>query len=157
MSQHLPAIPPVDPGIAGFLGRALSLEMSAVQQFLALARQAAAWGLERPAARFRAEANGELEHAERIMARMMALGLAPNVTVLRPVRTGASLADLITAAGALERELVGFYGAAVRHCARLSDNDNRLFFDTLLAEELAHAGRFDAWLVEGNPPAGGAP
>ena len=136
--------PPPDPGVAGFLGRALSLEMSAVQQFLANARLLASWGLEPEAARFRAEAQGELEHVERIMARMIALGLAPNVSVLRPVRTGADPAALYAIAADLERQLVAFYGAAARHCASISDGAGRVFFETLLAEEAAHAEGFEA-------------
>lgn len=136
--------PPPDPGVAGFLGRALSLEMSAVQQFLANARLLASWGLEPEAARFRAEAQGELEHAERIMARMIALGLAPNVSVLRTVQTGPDPAALHAIAAGLERELVAFYGAAARHCATIGDGAGRVFFETLLAEETAHAEGFEA-------------
>ena len=45
----------------GYLGRALSLEMSAVQLYMTQARLVAAWGLTEPAERLRNEAHEEME------------------------------------------------------------------------------------------------
>lgn len=136
---------------AGFLGRALSLEMSAVQQFLVIARQFAAWGLDQQAAVFRAEAAAELEHAERLVARMLSLGLAPAVSVLRPMRTAPDPAGLLAIAAELEDDLARFYDHAAAACARQGDAVGATFFDHLKAEELAHAGRFRA-LSGGDAP-----
>ena len=60
----------MDQHILGYLGRALSLEFSAVQMYSTQARLVASWGLDGPAARLVAEAREEMGHVERIIDRM---------------------------------------------------------------------------------------
>ncbi len=40
------------------------------------------------------------------------------------------------------------YAEASSHCARIGDQDNRLFFEALLAEEQAHAVTLKDWLQQ---------
>ncbi len=138
--------PQSDPRILGYLGRALSLELSAVQQYTTQARLAAAWGLARPAERLRTEAMEEMGHVERVIARMLALGAAPNASVLRPVGLGRDLRELLQQDRALEGELVRLYTDATRYCVSGGDHDGRLFFETLLEEEREHGRELDRWL-----------
>jgi len=139
---------PSDQRVLGYLGRALSLELSAVQQYSTQARLAATWGLAEPARRMRNEATEELGHVERVIARMLALGAAPNASQLRPARVGPDLPALLRQDQALEHELVGLYDDATRYCAGQGDHDNRLFFETLLEEEKAHGRELAQWLEE---------
>ena len=74
-----------DQKVLGYFGRALSLELSAVQQYSTQAQLVAAWGLKEAAVSFRREADEELQHADRIIERMLAFGVAPNASQLRPV------------------------------------------------------------------------
>ena len=134
-----------DPQVLGFLGRALSMEMTAVQQYLCLSRFSHLQGFEAISEKFKHEAQEEMSHSERIIGRMLVLGVAPNATQLRPVRLGESLPALIAAAQALEMEIVSFYQTAVDYCSRIGDFDNRLFFEQLLQEEQAHASTLDEW------------
>lgn len=137
-----------DPGVLGYLGRALSLELSAVQMYSFQARLLGAWGLAEAAGRMQTEAGEELEHAERIIGRMLALGAAPNASQLRPVQTGENLRELLVHNHAFENELVNLYDMAMRHSARAGDQDSRLFFETLLNEEKSHARELAQWLQE---------
>jgi bacterioferritin len=137
-----------DPTVLGYLGRALSLELSAVQLYSTQARLVDSWGLAEAAARFSTEAGEEMRHAERIISRMLALGAAPNASQLRPVRLGHSLEQLLQHDHAFERELVGLYGAATRYCAAAGDHDGRVFFEALLDEEQQHARGLEAWLQQ---------
>ena len=139
-----------DPAILGFLGRALSFEFSAVQQYLSLSKLLEMRGMSEAGKRFRHEAEEEMEHAERIIARMLALGFAPNASQLRPVRADGSLVDLMRHAAELEHEIVALYSQAVNYCVRANDPENKLFFGTLLQEEQKHAGEIDAWRRELN-------
>ncbi|AGA34619.1 bacterioferritin [Thioalkalivibrio nitratireducens DSM 14787] len=132
----------------GYLGRALSLEFSAVQQYATQARLAASWGLAAASERLQAEATEETEHASRIIGRMLALGVAPNASQLRPVRLGGSLRELLLHDEELELALVQLYSDATRHCARMGDHDNRMFFETLLEEERAHGTALARWIEE---------
>ncbi len=137
-----------DQRVLGYLGRGLSLELSAVQLYSTQARLVDTWGLAEVAGKLSAEASEELGHAERIISRMLALGVAPNASQLRPVRLGADLRSLLEHDYTFEKELVKLYSEASSHCARIGDQDNRLFFEALLTEEQAHAETLEKWLQE---------
>ncbi len=136
----------VDQRILGYLGRALSLELSAVQLYSTQSRLVATWGLAEVAEKFSAEASEEMAHAERIISRMLALGAAPNASQLRPVRLGQNLQQLLQHDHAFENELISLYEDAARHCSRTGDHDSRVFFEALLDEERQHATALQQWL-----------
>ncbi len=137
-----------DQRVLGYLGRGLSLELSAVQLYSTQARLVDTWGLAEVAGKLSAEASEELGHAERIISRMLALGVAPNASQLRPVTLGGDLRTLLEHDYAFEEELVKLYSEARSHCARIGDQDNRLFFEALLTEEQAHAVSLKDWLQQ---------
>ena len=136
----------VDPKVLGYLGRALSLELSAVQLYTTQSRLVATWGLDAEAAKFQGEAHEELEHAERIITRMLAKGVAPNASQLRPVQLGPDLLSLLRIDHEFERELVKLYHDAVIHCQRQRNQEDRLFFQALLDEESKHALELVNWI-----------
>jgi bacterioferritin len=138
----------VDQRVLGYLGRTLSLELSAVQLYSTQAKLVEAWGLVEVAGKLSAEAGEELAHAERIISRMLALGVAPNASQLRPVQLGRNLQELLQANHVFESEVVSLYEAATRHSARVGDHDSRLFFEALHAEEKEHARHMLDWLQE---------
>jgi len=138
--------------ILGYLGRALSLEFSAVQLYSTQARLVASWGLAEPAAKLRAEAVEEMEHVDRVIGRMLALGVAPNASQLRPAFVGKSLFELLRYDLAFELELVKLYHDATVYCAKIGDHDNRLFFETLLKEEQAHGQELGQWIAQLEQP-----
>ena len=135
-----------DQWVLGYLGRALSLEMTAVQQYATQAKLVSAWGLTAEASKLQAESLEEMGHVERIISRMLALGAAPNASMLRPVKLGANLRDLLLDDAELEKDLVELYSQAANHCARNGDHDNRKFFQDLLEEEQAHDVALTAWV-----------
>jgi len=134
--------------VLGYLGRALSLEFSAVQLYSTQSRLAANWGLDEPAERLGNEATEEMGHVQRIINRMLALGVAPNASQLRPVTLGRDLHELLLGAQALEHELVRLYDQATRHCAKVGLHDDRRFFQALLEEEQEHGRALARWLLE---------
>ena len=138
--------------VLGFLGRALSLEMTAVQQYATQAKLVSAWGLTEEASKLQAESLEEMGHVERVISRMLALGAAPNASILRPVKIGTNLRDLLIADAELERDLVDLYSQAVHHCTRTGDHDNRKFFEDLLREEQEHDVALMAWLKKFETP-----
>ena len=135
----------VDQGVLGYLGRALSLEYSAVQLYSTQSRLVAYWGLASAAERLRHEAEEELRHADRIIERMLALGVAPNASQLRPVKLGANLVETLGINQQFEQELINLYHAAAKHSARIGDHDSRLFFHALLEEEREHHRELLEW------------
>jgi bacterioferritin len=137
----------IHPRTLGYLGRALSLELSAVQQYMTQASLVEAWGLSEAATRLREETVEEMQHAERIIQRMLALGVAPNASQLRPAGVARNLVDLLRQDAVLEAEIVALYQEAVTFCDRVGDQTNGDFFLGLLQEEAAHAQEIDNWLA----------
>jgi len=141
-----------DERVLGYLGRALSLELSAVQLYSTQSKLVASWGFTDVAEKFRKESLEEMQHADRIISRMLGLGVAPNASQLRPVTLGRNLQELLQHDYAFENELIGLYDNATRYCASIADHDNRMFFEALLNEEKAHADDLSKWLQQLQQP-----
>lgn len=137
-----------DQGVLGYLGRALSLEFSAVQLYSTQSRLVAYWGLASAAERLRHEADEELQHSNRIIERMLAVGVAPNASQLRPVKLGHNLVEMLGINQQFEQELIRLYHAAASYSAGIGDHDSRLFFNALLEEERTHHKELLEWQAQ---------
>lgn len=136
-----------NPRVAGFLGRALRHELGAVQHYLAQSSLCGLWGREQDAREFRREAAEELAHAERIIRRMLVLGLAPNATQLDAVRPGHDLADMLVRDRELELCAVRLYDDAQRVSLLLRDAESARLFAELRADEEGHLAELDGRLA----------
>ena len=134
----------VDPRTLGWLSRALTHEMSAVQQYLAQSVLARLWGDEALSSKLRSEAVEELGHAERLMERLIVLGVAPSAGNLPPSRLGRSVDELLAADRELEVEAVRLYQEAVAHAQRMRDRDGASLLADILAEEMEHVQDIDS-------------
>ena len=128
----------VDPRTLGWLSRALSHEMRAVQQYLAQSVLARLWGNETLAKDLRREAVEEMVHAERLMERLILLGVAPSAGNLPPARLGQNVNEMLDADHALEVDAVRLYEEALAHARRMRDTDNAALLEDILGEEIAH-------------------
>ena len=139
-----------DPRTIGWLARALTHEMSAVQQYLAQSVLARLWGDEKLAAELRDEAVEELGHAERLMERLILLGIAPSAGNLPPARLGRTADDLLTADRKLEVDAVRLYREALAHAVRMRDSDSAALLESILGDELAHVQEIDGLMAQRN-------
>ena len=139
----------VDPRTLGWLSRALTHEMSAVQQYLAQSVLARLWGDEALSRKLRSEAVEELGHAERLMERLIISGVAPSAGNLPPSRLGRSVDELLAADRQLEVDAVRLYQEAVAHARRMRDSDGASLLAEILAEEMEHVQEIDS-LRNGN-------
>ena len=137
-----------DPRLSGYLTRALSHELAAVQQYLMQAKLAGLWGMADMSARLREDVNEELVHAERLMERMLVLGIPSNATQLPAVRTGRSVEEMLQIDRELEIEAVRLYEDAAHYCARIRDSETQALFADILQDELGHLGDLDRMLTE---------
>ncbi|MHB8915102.1 MAG: ferritin-like domain-containing protein [Thiobacillus sp.] len=128
----------VDPRTLGWLSRALSHEMRAVQQYLAQSVVARLWGDETLSKNLRREAVEEMVHAERLMERLIVLGVAPSAGNLPPARLGRNANELLDADHALEIDAVRLYEEALVHTRRMRDTDSAALLEDILGEEIAH-------------------
>ncbi len=139
----------VDPRTLGWIARALTHEMSALQQYLAQSVLARLWGDEALAAKLRHEAMEELSHAERLMERLILLGVAPSAGNLTPARLGRRVEELLAADHELERNAVRLYQEAAAHARRMRDTESAALLEAILGEELAHVQELTTMLEEG--------
>lgn len=133
----------VDPRTLGWLARALTHEMSAVQQYLAQSVLARLWGEEALASKLRHEAVEELGHAERLMERLILMGVAPSAGNLPPARLGRSVDELLAADRVLEVDAVRLYQEALAHAQRMRDPDSAALLESILGEEITHVREID--------------
>ena len=133
-----------DARVLGWLTRALQHEFSALQQYLAQATLARLTGDEALAERLRAEALEELAHAERLMQRLIELGVAPSAGALAPARLGRGVPDFATLNRQLEQTAVVLYQDAADHARRVRDSASEALLRELAADEARHLGQWSA-------------
>ena len=136
----------VHPRVLGYLGRALSLELSAVQQYMTQASLVELWGDAESAARFRQETVEEMRHAEQLVKRMLSFGVAPSASQLQPAAHATDLVGLLRQDAVLENQLIHHYSEATRFCLLIGDSDNETFFSNLCSDEQHHGDELKAWL-----------
>lgn len=137
----------VDPRTLGWLTRALGHEMRAVQQYLAQSVLARLWGDAALSEHLRREAVEELGHAERLMQRLILLGVAPSAGNLPPARLGRTVEELLSADRALELDAVRLYQEAMAHATRMRDGEDAALLGDILDEEMAHVRELDGLLT----------
>ncbi|TGG84404.1 MAG: bacterioferritin [Aphanocapsa feldmannii 277cV] len=141
----------LNPRVLAYLGRALSLELSAVQQYMTQACLVGLWGETEAADRFRQETLEEMGHAERIVQQMLRLRVAPSASQLQPVTTASDLRGLLAGNAVLEQSLISHYDGATRFCHHIGDSENAAFFQSLLEEEQHHGQELAEWLHSLDP------
>lgn len=137
-----------DARLRGYLVRALGHETGAVQLYLAQASLAAMWGLDEWARQFRTDGSEELGHVERVMQRLLELGIAPPAVATAPVRLGRSVEEMLLIDRELEVDVVRLYDQARLYGARTRDRVSEDLFASLLGDEMEHLAHIDASLDE---------
>lgn len=137
-----------DPRTLAWLVRALTHELGAVQQYLAQGVLLRLWGETQLAEHWQREAAEELGHAERLMERLILLGVAPCASALAPPRLGRTVDQLLLANRQLECDAVHLYQDALWHATRARDGDVAELMRSILDEEKAHMAGIDHLLME---------
>lgn len=137
-----------DPRTLGWLNRALAHELGAVQQYLAQSVLARCWGEQSLADDLRREASEELGHAERLMERLILMGVAPNASGLAPARLGRDVNQLLLANRQMELDAVHLYQDAFSHASRVRDGEVAALMRSILEEEKSHLANLDHMIME---------
>ena len=88
-----------------------------------------------------------MQHAERIIQRMLVLGVVPAASQLSPVSQAPDLVGLLRLNLNLEAALINHYAEALRFCMLVGDSDNQAFFEALWSDEQHHGEDLRAWLA----------
>ncbi len=128
------------------LNEALKAELTAINQYILHAEMCHNWGYDRLYAMGKKSSINEMQHAEKLIERILFLDGQPNLSTLNPLKVGANVKAQLENDLAFEIEAVASYNAAVRLCSEAGDNASRELFEKLLADEEDHVDWLEAQL-----------
>lgn len=120
------------------LSKALFLELGAVNQYSLHYRLLDDWGLQKLAKKEREESLEEMDHADRIIARIILLEGHPNLQTLAPLRIGTNVREVLEADLAGEYEAKASYARSCEICVAEKDYVTKDIFEDLLKDEEGH-------------------
>ena len=127
-----------DEKVIEYLNRAIRSELTAVSQYWLHYRLQEDWGYGRIAEKSRAESIEEMNHADRLIQRIIFLEGHPNLQKLDPLRIGQNIKETLEADLAGEHDARTLYIEARQHCDKVGDYVSRALFDDLIADEEGH-------------------
>lgn len=127
-----------DEKVIEYLNRALRSELTAVSQYWLHYRLQEDWGLGAMAKKSREESIEEMNHADKLIQRIIFLEGHPNLQKLDPLRIGQTPKETLEADLAAEQEARALYKEAREHCHEVGDHVTKQLFDELLADEEGH-------------------
>jgi bacterioferritin len=130
-------------GVLDLLNSALTIELTAVNQYFLAAKMCANWGFERLHHRFRELSLGEMKDIEDLAEHILYLEGLPNMQRLNQVRVGQTVPEILQAGLDLEREAVDFLRGAIEHCVRVGDFTTRAKFEQMIQDEEEHVDWFE--------------
>ena len=120
------------------LQKALSMELTAVHQYLLHAHVLEDWGLETLAGKMREERQEELGHAGNFTDRILFLDGDPTMEAQRPAAKAESLKDLFEADLADEMEAISFYTQSSNEAREDNDIGTYTMFQNIVLDEEGH-------------------
>ncbi|MBU2963279.1 bacterioferritin [Citreicella sp. C3M06] len=127
-----------DEKVIEYLNRALRSELTAVSQYWLHYRLQEDWGLGHMAKKSREESIEEMNHADKLITRIIFLEGHPNLQKLDPLRIGQTPKETLEADLAAEHEARTLYIEARDHCESVKDYVSKDLFEELIADEEGH-------------------
>jgi bacterioferritin len=127
-----------DPGVLDFLNRGLRHELTAINQYWLHYRLLDNWGYKALAKQWRKESIEEMQHADKLVERIIFLDGFPNMQVLDPLHIGQNVKEVLDCDLASEMSARALYEEAATHCHAVKDYVSRDLFEKLMHDEEAH-------------------
>src|SRR5262245_49535229 len=120
------------------LNRALTIELTAINQYFCQAKMCKNWGFQKLAAKHYEESLGEMKHAEMLIDRILFLEGVPEIARYDVIRVGTDVQEQFRNDLALEMKGVKLYNEAIELCTRLKDHGTRELIEPILTESEEH-------------------
>ena len=120
------------------LNRALTIELTAINQYFVQAKMCRNWGYHKLADKHFKESLGEMKHAEALVDRVLFLEGIPNIARYDTIRVGADVKQHLQNDLKLETGGVKTYNEAVDLCVKLKDGGSREILEHILSESEDH-------------------
>jgi bacterioferritin len=127
-----------EPKVVEYLNRALRHELTAINQYWLHYRLLDNWGLLDLAKQWRKESIEEMEHADKIVDRIIFLDGFPNMQVLDPLHIGQNVKEILDCDLNAELSARALYEEASTHCHGVRDYVTRDLFEKLMKDEEHH-------------------
>ena len=127
-----------DARVLEYLNRGLRHELAALNQHWLHYRLLDNWGYRTLAKQWRKESIEEMQHADKIVARIIFLDGFPNMQVLDPLHIGQNVREVLDCDLAAEMEARALYQEAATHCPSVKDYVTRDLFEELMHDEEEH-------------------
>jgi bacterioferritin len=126
------------PQVIDALNRALTIELTAINQYFVQAKMCFNWGYRRLGKKHYEESIGEMKHAEKIIDRILFLEGVPEIARYDVIRVGVDVPEQFRFDLALETGGVQHYNQAIELCRQLGDNGTRDLLEPILRESEEH-------------------
>ena len=121
-----------EPGVVDYLNKALRHELTAINQYWLHYRLLDNWGYKSLAKQWRKESIEEMEHADKLVERIIFLDGFPNMQVLDPLHIGQTVKEVLECDLRAEMHARALYEEAATHCHSVKDYVSRDLFEKLM-------------------------
>ena len=127
-----------DKDVIKHLNTALKAELTAINQYFLHSRMLKDWGVSKLAKKEYDESIEEMQHADKIIERILYLGGLPNLQDLGKLHIGENVQEILECDMKLEDEAVPMYKDAIEACEKVRDYGTRDLLQTILNDEEEH-------------------
>jgi bacterioferritin len=137
-----------NPKIIEMLNKQLASELAAINQYMVHAEMCDNWGYDDLTEAMEGRAKGEMQHAEKLIARILFLEGYPIVNKLDPILIGEGVEQMHENDHRAEEIAIKTYNEAIRLAEELKDNGTREILEDILCEEEEHIDWIEAQLSQ---------
>ena len=127
-----------NPKVIDYLNKALRHELTAVNQYWLHYRLLDNWGYKVLAKQWRKESIEEMQHADKLIERIIFLDGNPNMQTLESLHIGKTVKEVLDRDLKAEMEARALYQEAATHCHGVKDYVTRDLFEQLMHDEEHH-------------------
>ena len=135
-----------DARVIEYLNKALTSELTAVNQYWLHYRLLDDWGFTRLAQKERAESIEEMQHADKLVDRIIFLEGFPNMQHIDPLMIGQNIKEVLECDLKAEYSARALYMEARAACRKEEDYVSMDLFETLLGDEEGHINYLETQL-----------
>lgn len=127
-----------DAKVIDYLNKALTNELTAINQYWLHYRVLDNWGVHKLAEYERHESIDEMKHADVLTERILFLDGLPNLQALHKLRVGETVEEILRADLAVEYEAIPLLKDAIEYCETVRDYVTREILRRILENEEEH-------------------
>src|SRR3954452_18923336 len=123
-----------NPQVLDSLNRALTIELTAINQYFCQAKMCQNWGFLKLGKKHYHESMGEMKHAEKLIDRILFLDGTPEIARYDVIKVGTDVKEQFENDLKLEMSGVNKYNALIDLCVKVKDNGTRELIAPILVE-----------------------